>query len=460
MKSTTVIAALIGLTTAAFVPEGGKVTCMALSCRPALPPSDLPAGELARPAGSTTTRPGRGSPRRGSEADRFRDRKRRGEEAVPLETPGVPALGDEAEDDDDDLVFEVEMVDDGEEEAAAPVQRRDVDPKRGRPTVVMGGAPSDGLRLAVVTDADKALGRIEKRDPRRGGRFFSKVGSSIGGVGAGVVGDILLGQSSDGESDPSESNPSSPEKRDPGRGGRFVKKLGSSILGAGATTAGGALLNPPSDGESDPSESNPSSPEKRDPGRGGRFIKKLGSSILGAGASTAGGALLSTPSDGESDPSESNPSSPEKRDPKSKGRFGSRLAELVSSIVGTGVTTVGGSLIDPGSGTESNPSGNSSSGPQKRDPKFGGLFKSLSKLFRIGSDAAGAASSDEKRSVDHVAQRSTDATAALGRRIGEAMAESSVRSAASGGMARPGMAGFLTVGLAVAMVAGGLNVAM
>jgi hypothetical protein len=49
---------------------------------------------------------------------------------------------------------------------------------------------------------------------------------------------------------------------------------------------------------------------------------------------------------------------------------------------------------------------------------------------------------------------------ALGEKLGNAMADSSLESGASGTMGRPGMVGYLTAGLAVVVAVGGLNMAI
>ncbi|KAK4034473.1 hypothetical protein C8A01DRAFT_39039 [Parachaetomium inaequale] len=364
----------------------------------------------------------------------------------------------------------------GQPAPPAPPQKRD--PRGGRP----GGGAKPGPASPPPSPGGGGGGSNTAKDLALG------VGEGILVEGAGVGLDALVnGQ----QPPPPPAQPApAPQKRDPRRGGGggggpkpgpgsppqspgggsstgkdIAVEVGSGIITEGFGVGLDALVN----GQPAPA---PSAPQKRDP-RGGR---PGGGAKPGPGSPPpSGGGGSSTGKDiavevgsvnGQPAPA---PSAPQKRDPRGSrpsggakpgpgspppsGGGGSSTGKDFAVEAGSGIITEGfGVGLDALVNGQPAPA---SPAPQKRAPIVGALVRLIPGLIDAGTAAADAAS--QKRSEDAVEARADSKGKALGKKLGSAIADSDKESGASAAMGRPGMAGYLTAGLAVAVVVFGLN---
>ncbi|KAG7286772.1 hypothetical protein NEMBOFW57_009088 [Staphylotrichum longicolle] len=370
----------------------------------------------------------------------------------------------------------------GAEQLLNPQKR---DPKGGRKSGGSsssssgGGGSSTGKDFAldvasgtisggVVAGAEQLL-NPQKRDPKGGRKSGGSTSSSGGGSSTGkdFALDVASGTVSGGIVAGAEQL-LNPQKRDP-KGGRkpstsssqsgsstgkdIALDVASGTLSGGIVAGAEQLLNP----------------QKRDP-KGGRKSSSSTSSS-GGGSSTGKDFALDVASGTVSGGIVAGAEqllNPQKRDPKGGRKSGSSTSsssggstaggfakDVAADILSGGVITGGEAILNQRNVEDNHPA------QQKREP-IGALLRLIPTIFRGAStaaDVAGAASS-EKRSEEPVERRGTESKGKeLGKKIGAALADSDKKSGAAEAMARPGMLGLVTAGLAVYMVAGGLNAA-
>jgi hypothetical protein len=177
---------------------------------------------------------------------------------------------------------------------------------------------------------------------------------------------------------------------------------------------------------------------------------------------------------------------PQKRDPRGgRGGGGSRISttakdfglDVLSGTLSGGVVAGAEALINQRDVEEHDTNTDdaaetdySSNTPEKREPF--GFLRVIPAVVRAGNQAMDVAnavntakeiSNNGKRSEDAVEQRSAEDKKKgkeLGKKLGSAIVDKATKSSAGPAMARPGGVGYLMAGVAVAMVVGGLNVAM
>jgi hypothetical protein len=330
----------------------------------------------------------------------------------------------------DGIMFGINQAVNGQQ---PPVQKREPDPRGGRGSASSSGGSqsggakdfgkqvaqdtasnliSDGIMFGINQAVNGQQPPVQKRDPEpRGGRGGSSgAGSSSGGSQSGGAKDF----------------------------GKQVAQDTASNLISDSILFG---INQAVNGQGPPPA--PAPAQKRDP-RGGRG---------GSGSS---------------------------RVPTAAKDFG---LDVLSGTLSGGVVAGAGALINQRDvdvddkensyedAVDSHHHDLTQAAPEKREPL--GFLRIIPTLVRAGGQAADVAnavntakdvSNNGKRSEEVVVeQRSAEDKKKgkeLGKKIGSAIVDKATKSSASAGLARPGGMGYLTAGLAVAVVVGGLNVAI